>query len=130
MPDPRFRSLLEPSHGEGGDPLVSLLHTTVSLVRLEGADLTSRQMAVLLTCYLVQGPHTVRGLAARLGLPKAAVSRSLDRLQSIGLAQRAPEPGDGRGVVVARTDAGRGYLLRLRRIAADSDIAAASRAAA
>ena len=41
---------------------------TLGLVRDEETDLSARQMTVLLTVYLEPPPHTVRGLAEKLGV--------------------------------------------------------------
>src|SRR3546814_15632070 len=54
-------------------------------VRADSPDLSSRQMAVLLTVYLTPPPHTVRGLAEGLNVSKPAITRSLDRLSAIGM---------------------------------------------
>ncbi|MET4689366.1 hypothetical protein ABIA13_003811 [Sinorhizobium fredii] len=43
-------------------------------VRIDSRDLTLRQMAILLEIYLVPPPHTVRGLAARLGVTKPVIT--------------------------------------------------------
>ena len=43
---------------------------SLSEVRDDAPDLTVRQMAILLTIYLDPPPHTVRGLAAKLGVTK------------------------------------------------------------
>ena len=65
------------------DPNVDLLrNTVVALVRRDGPDLTARQLAVFLTCYLVEGGHTVRGLAAELDVSKPAIDRKSTRLNS------------------------------------------------
>jgi predicted transcriptional regulator len=42
----------------------------------------------MLICYLDEGPHTVRGLAATLEISKPAITRSLDRLVELNLARR------------------------------------------
>ena len=63
--------------------------TLVSLVRLKGADLTSRQMSVLLICEIEDGPQTTRGLAIRLDVPKPAVTRATQRLVDFDLVKRA-----------------------------------------
>lgn len=76
----------------------------------DGADLTQRQLALLLTVYLTPPPHTVRGLAAQLDISKPAVTRALDRLAALGFAKRKPEPDDRRGVEVQRTVKGAVYL--------------------
>jgi DNA-binding MarR family transcriptional regulator len=91
-----------------------LRDTVVSLVRQEGPDLTARQLAVLLICYLEEGPHTVRGLAARLDVAKPAITRALDRLEHFDLAQRRQDPRDRRSIVVARTPPGQAFLTALR----------------
>jgi DNA-binding MarR family transcriptional regulator len=91
-----------------------LRDTVVSLVRREGPDLTARQLAVLLICYLEDGPHTVRGLAARLEVAKPAITRALDRLEQFDLAHRRQDPRDRRSIVVARTPEGQGFLESLR----------------
>ena len=86
------------------------------------ADLTQRQLALLLTVYLTPPPHTVRGLAAQLDISKPAVTRALDRLQALGFAKRKPEPSDRRGIEVQRTVKGAVYLC-----AFGADIAACAR---
>jgi DNA-binding MarR family transcriptional regulator len=91
-----------------------LRDTVVSLVRREGPDLTARQLAVLLICYLEDGPHTVRGLAARLDVAKPAITRALDRLEQFDLAHRRQDPRDRRSIVVARTSEGQSFLDSLR----------------
>lgn len=91
-----------------------LRDTVVSLVRREGPDLTARQLAVLLISYLEEGPHTVRGMAARLGVAKPAITRALDRLEQFDLAQRRQDPRDRRSIIVARTTEGQMYLEALR----------------
>src|SRR5580698_7829882 len=78
-----------------------LRETLAALIRQEGADLTARQFAVFLICYVEEGPHTVRGLAERTHLPKPAVSRVLDRLGALGLSRRVADPRDKRSVLVA-----------------------------
>jgi DNA-binding MarR family transcriptional regulator len=91
-----------------------LRDTVVSLVRREGPDLTARQLAVMLICYLEDGPHTVRGLAARLDVAKPAITRALDRLEQFDLAHRRQDPRDRRSIVVARTPEGQSFLEALR----------------
>jgi DNA-binding MarR family transcriptional regulator len=92
----------------------ALRHTVVGLVRRDGPDLSARQLAVFLICYLEEGPHTVRGLAAQLHVSKPAITRSLDRLGALGLARRAQDPRDRRSVVVQRTRVGLELLADLR----------------
>jgi DNA-binding MarR family transcriptional regulator len=73
------------------DQMVGILRETiVSLVRRDGPDLSARQLGVFLTCYLRDGGHTVRGLAAELNVSKPAITRALDRLGELDLAQGRP----------------------------------------
>jgi DNA-binding MarR family transcriptional regulator len=91
-----------------------LRDTVVSLVRREGPDLTARQLGVLLICYLEDGPHTVRGLAARLAVAKPAITRALDRLEEFAFARRLQDPRDRRSIVVSRTTEGEAFMEQLR----------------
>jgi DNA-binding MarR family transcriptional regulator len=91
-----------------------LRETMVALVRRDGADLTARQFAVLLICYVEDGPHTVRGLAERTQLPKPAISRVLDRLGALSLTRRVADPRDKRSVLVACTAEGFAYVRMVR----------------
>lgn len=91
-----------------------LRDTVVSLVRREGPDLTARQLGVLLICYLEDGPHTVRGLAARLTVAKPAITRALDRLEEFAFARRLQDPRDRRSIVVSRTPEGEAFMEQLR----------------
>ena len=88
--------------------------TIVGLVRRDGADLSARQLSVLLICFLEDGPHTVRGLAERLNVAKPAITRALDRLEQFDLVRRAPDPRDRRSVLVSRTATGASYVSHLR----------------
>lgn len=91
-----------------------LRDTIVGTVRRDGPDLSARQFGVFLITYLEDGPHTVRGLAARLEVSKPAITRSLDRLAELGLAKRAPDLRDRRSVLVIRTRRGNDFLADLR----------------
>jgi DNA-binding MarR family transcriptional regulator len=102
------------------DPFVRppelLRETIVGIVRQRQGrlDLTARQLAVLLVCYLDEGPHTVRGLAERLDVAKPAISRALNRLELDDLVERRVDPTDRRSIVVAHTAAGRVFMAELR----------------
>jgi DNA-binding MarR family transcriptional regulator len=107
------------------DQLVAILkHTTVTLVRRSGADLSARQLAVFLTCYLMEGGHTVRGLAADLKVSKPAITRALDRLGELDYARRKTDPADRRSVLVQRTVKGAAFLRDLRSILSEAAAAA------
>ena len=99
------------------DAQVGLLRDTiVALVRRDGADLSARQLGVFLTCYLNEGGHTVRGLAADLNVSKPAITRALDRLGELDLARRKVDPQDRRSVLVQRTTKGAAFLRDVRGI--------------
>jgi DNA-binding MarR family transcriptional regulator len=73
------------------------------LVRDGDRDLSARQMAILLTVYLEPPPHTVRGLAGKLGVTKPVITRALDTLGRLKLVTRRRDEGDRRNVLVYRT---------------------------
>ena len=89
----------------------------VSMVRRDGPVLTSHQLGVYLTCYLRDEGQTVRGLAAELDVSKSVITRALDRLSQLGLAQRKPDPSDRRSVLVERTASGRALIGELEGVA-------------
>ena len=103
------------------DTMVATLRDTiVALVRRDGPDLSARQLGVFLTCYLQDGAHTVRGLAADLNVSKPAITRALDRLGELDLARRKVDPMDRRSVLVQRTVKGTAFLRDLRGIMAEA----------
>jgi len=92
---------------------LSLWHNvTLRTVQQKGPDLTTRQLALLMSVYLDGGPHTVRSLAGQLGVTKAVISRAIDRLCKYGFIERADDPDDGRSILLKRTPAGIHYLQR------------------
>ena len=103
------------------DQMVGILRDTiVALVRRDGPDLSARQLGVFLTCYLQDGAHTVRGLAADLNVSKPAITRALDRLGELDLARRKVDPMDRRSVLVQRTLKGAAFLRDLRSIMSEA----------
>ena len=92
---------------------------TLALVRDNEADLTARQMTVLLTVYLEPPPHTVRGLAARLGVTKPVITRALDTMGRLGLLARRRDEQDRRNVLVHRTLEGALAVERLGDVIVD-----------
>ena len=106
------------------DQMVGIFRdTVVALVRRDGPDLSARQLGVFLTCYLQDGAHTVRGLAADLNVSKPAITRALDRLGELDLARRKIDPMDRRSVLVQRTIKGQAFLRDLRGIMAEAGVA-------
>ncbi|MSO70630.1 MAG: MarR family transcriptional regulator [Alphaproteobacteria bacterium] len=87
------------------------------IVRSDAPDLTSRQLALLLTVFMAPGPHTVRALAETLRLPKPAVTRALDRLEELKFLKRRRDASDRRSVEVHRRVKGAVFLSDLAEIA-------------
>ena len=67
-------------------------------------------MALLLAVYLTPGPHTVRGLAHRLGVSKPVITRALNTLGTLGYLRRERDEADRRNIFVAQTDRGTDFL--------------------
>jgi len=112
---------MEMAAAQQSDHMVGILRDTiVALVRRDGPDLSARQLGVFLTCYLQEGAHTVRGLAADLNVSKPAITRALDRLGELDLARRKVDPMDRRSVLVQRTLKGAAFLRDLRSIMAEA----------
>ena len=88
-------------------------------VRESLPDLTMRQAAILLSVYIDPPPHTVRGLAARLGVAKPVISRALDALGAQGLVTRRRDERDRRNVLVTRTVEGSLYVERFGDVIVD-----------
>ncbi len=78
----------------------------------DAPDLTTRQMAILLTIYLDPPPHTVRGLAAKLEVTKPVITRALDTMGALKLVSRHRDPVDRRNVLIKRTVEGALYVER------------------
>lgn len=99
--------LLRPSQA------LSLWHNVaLAEVRDSAPDLSMRHAAILLTIYLDPPPHTVRGLAAHLGVTKPVITRALDSMGAMKLVTRHRDPSDRRNVIIARTVEGALYLER------------------
>jgi DNA-binding MarR family transcriptional regulator len=103
---------LKPSQGLG------LLHDiTLAMVREtkpDGlADFTHRQLAILLTVYLERPPHTVRGLAQKLGVTKPVITRALDAMGKQAIIARRRDEADKRNVIIQRTVKGALYVEKL-----------------
>ena len=85
----------------------------IDLVRRDQADLTARQLSLLLSVYMTDGPHTVRGLAEALNISKPAVTRAVDKLASLDLVKRKRDEKDRRNVFIQRTVKGSVFLSDL-----------------
>ena len=97
-------------HSRTLQPLGGWLGTLIGYVQSARPDLTNRQMALLMIVYLTEGPHTVRGLAARLKVSKPVVTRALNTLGALGYLRRQKDESDLRNIFVERTAAGTAFL--------------------
>ncbi len=86
---------------------------SLAMVRDDDPDLSARQMAILLSVYLDPPPHTVRGLAEKLGVTKPVITRALNAMGRHELLTRRRDPADRRNVLIQRTVPGALYLDRL-----------------
>ena len=94
---------------------------SLALVRAGDIDLSQRQMTILLTIYLEAPPHTVRGLAAKLGVTKPVITRALDTMGALKLVSRRRDEADRRNVIIQRTVEGALFIDQI----ADTIIATA-----
>jgi DNA-binding MarR family transcriptional regulator len=93
---------------------LKLLHDlSYAMVRDGEPDLSARQLTVLLTVYLEPPPHTVRGLAKKLGVTKPVITRALDTMGRIGVLSRRRDETDRRNVIVQRTVKGALFVEKL-----------------
>lgn len=102
-------------------PLSGWMRTLINYVRSGEADLTNRQMALLMLIYLTPGPHTVRGIASTLGVSKPVVTRALNTLGSLGYLRRERDQDDRRNIFVVRTKDGTQFLENFKRYLRASD---------
>ncbi len=93
-----------------GQPLSAWMGTLIDYVQSARPDLTNRQMALLMVVYLLPGPHTVRGLAARLRVSKPVVTRALNTLGSLGYLRRQKDDSDLRNIFIEQTPQGLAFL--------------------
>lgn len=84
----------------------------------EPSQLTTTQ-GLALGALADAGSLRLGGLAELIGTTDATASRTVDALESAGLARRAPDPTDGRGIHVEPTSRGRREVeARRERLAA------------
>jgi DNA-binding MarR family transcriptional regulator len=92
------------------DKLSGWRRSLIRYVRSGQPDLTNRQMALLMVVGLEGGLHTVRGLAARLGVSKPVVTRALNSLSEIDVVRRRVDEHDRRSIFVDLTPTGAEFL--------------------
>jgi DNA-binding MarR family transcriptional regulator len=101
------------------DQALRLLHeVSLAMVRdvrpdEEMSDFTLRQLSILLTVYLEHPPHTVRGLAKKLGVTKPVITRALDSMGKHAIIGRRRDEADRRNVIIQRTVKGALFVEKL-----------------
>ncbi len=108
-------------------PLADWMETLIGYVQSARPDLTNRQMALLMLVYLTDGPHTVRGLAAKLRVSKPVVTRALNTLGALGYLRRQKDESDLRNIFVERTQKGHQFLEEFAGLIERADKNGASR---
>lgn len=107
---------------------IHLLRSLAAVDRLAG--LTPSRLSAL-SVVVFAGPQSLGALAAAEGVAGPTMTRIVDGLVEQGLAQRLPNPNDGRSVQISATDSGQ-QLMRAaarRRIVTIADAIAAMPAA-
>ena len=78
------------------------------------------EVLVLLT-FSRRGELPLKVIGSRLMVHPTSVTNAIDRLAAAGYVSRRPNPADGRGVLAAITDAGRGIVERATAALTDLD---------
>ena len=84
--------------------------------RLSPATGLSLTAAATLSNLERRGPARLTDLATQQGVSQPAMTQLVTRLQDAGLVVRAPDPDDGRVVLVHVTDAGHAELVDRREV--------------
>lgn len=82
--------------------------------QLAPLDITAQQAALLL--HAARQQSSPSQLMTALGTDTAGMTKLLDRLETKGLIERRPNPGDRRSVLIALTGDGQALAPRLRPI--------------
>jgi DNA-binding MarR family transcriptional regulator len=82
--------------------------------RLATAGELSMTTAAVLARLVREGPQRLTDLAVGERVTQPGMTQLVSRLERAGLVRRAPVHGDGRGVLVEVTDAGRELIARRR----------------
>jgi DNA-binding MarR family transcriptional regulator len=103
---------------------IHLLRSMAPVDRLSGV--TPARLSAL-SVIVFGGPRSLGALAAAEGVAGPTMTRIVDGLAGAGLAERRPDPEDGRAVVIAATGAGESLMraAAARRISAISAAIAA-----
>jgi DNA-binding MarR family transcriptional regulator len=83
---------------------------TIAALKELPIDLSTRQMALLLTVHLEAGPHSVKTLSKKLSISKPALCRATDVLENDNLLRRASDRSDKRNILIMPTAKGSAFL--------------------
>ena len=99
------------------DVAVALYSLAASVVRRMPRDVSLTAAATL---YALErhGPQRLTRLAGLEGVTQPSMTSLVTKLEHDGLAERRPDPSDGRGVLVALTAAGERYVHERRQAGA------------
>lgn len=103
---------------------IEALLTTALEPLYEGALLTAPELDALVQLRHTEGPVIARRLAETLGCSRAAVSKTLAKLEKRGFVERRPSPADRRAALVTVTPAGCDAIDTMfpRQLAAEADL--------
>jgi DNA-binding MarR family transcriptional regulator len=93
--------------------LLMLRDAMALMVSGHEADLTNRQLSVLLIGFSHSEPLPEYAMAKTLNVDSMVIGRAGDALAALGLAYKQPNPNDGRSVLLGPTDEGRALCRRL-----------------
>ena len=101
-------------HADAAELAIALEEVVRLFRRLNPAGGLSLTAAATLASLDREGPARLTELATQQGVSQPAMTQLVTRLQDAGLAERLPDPGDGRVVRVHITESGRAELARRR----------------
>lgn len=90
------------------------------MIQSDFVDLSARQLSILLEIGTTHEHNTVRGLAAKLHIPKASVCRALDTLSRHRFIRREVDKKDRRNVLIHVTDQGIAFLAAFSEVVMQS----------
>lgn len=101
-------------HADAAELAIALEEVVRLFRRLNPAGGLSLTSAATLASLDRDGAARLTELATQQGVSQPAMTQLVTRLQEAGLAERVPDPGDGRVVRVHITENGRAELARRR----------------
>ena len=102
-----------PGPADGVQNLGALYQTLLHLVLRDRHDLSTLQMAGLLSVYVTDETQSLGELAGRLGVSRPMATRIIDRLEELRLVRRRPDRNDRRRVLIAPTQDGLAYVTMM-----------------